>query len=101
MEKLNNLKLRLGIEGASKDAILSSLLNSARIYILSYTGRNAKSWLEIFDDLQLKIAIVDYNRLGIENLSSQSEGSVSNSYIEGYPKEITSILDKYRVCKVL
>ncbi len=101
MDKLEILKLRLDIKGVEKDALLLSLLSSAKTYILSYTGRKEESWLLVFDDLQLKIAGIDYNRLGIENLSSQSEGSVSNSYIEGYPKEITSILNRYRVCRVL
>ena len=99
-EQLNNLKLRLDIKGVEKDSLLLSLLTSAKNYILSYTSRTEKGWLSILNDLQLKIAMIDYNRLGVENLSSQSEGSVSNSYIEGYPKDITKVLDKYRVAKV-
>lgn len=99
--KLIILKLRLGIEGVEKDPLLLSLLDSAKNYILSYTGREEDKWLPIFDELQVKIASIDYNKLGIENLSSQSEGGVSNSYIEGYPKEITNILNKYRVCRVV
>lgn len=99
--KILILKLRLGIEGVEKDPLLLTLLDSAKNYILSYTGRKEDSWLAIFDDLQIKIASVDYNKLGIENLSSQSEGSISNSYIDGYPKDITNILNKYRVCRVV
>ena len=99
--KLFILKLRLGVEGVEKDPLLLTLLDSAKNYILSYTGRKEEKWLSIFDELQVKIANVDYNRLGIENLASQSEGSVSNSYIEGYPKDITNILNKYRVCRVV
>lgn len=99
--KLLNLKLRLGIDGVEKDHLLLTLLNSAKNYILSYTGRKEDKWLPIFDDVQIKIASIDYNKLGIENLSSQSEGSVSNSYIADYPKDITNILNKYRVCRVI
>ncbi len=99
--KLLNLKLRLGIDGVEKDPLLLTLLNSAKNYILSYTGRKEDKWLPIFDDVQIKIASIDYNKLGIENLSSQSEGSVSNSYIADYPKDITNILNKYRVCRVI
>lgn len=99
--KLNNIKLRLDLKGVEKDALLLSLLDSAKTYILSYTGRKAESWLPIFDDLQLKIAIIDYSKLGIENIQKQSEGSLSNSYVEGYPKDITNILNSYRVCKVI
>ena len=91
--KLLNLKLRLGIDGVEKDHLLLTLLNSAKNYILSYTGRKEDKWLPIFDDVQIKI--------GIENLSSQSEGSVSNSYIADYTKDITNILNKYRVCRVI
>ncbi len=99
--KLLNLKLRLGIDGVEKHPLLLTLLNSAKNYILSYTGRKEDKWLPIFDDVQIKIASIDYNKLGIENLSSQSEGSVSNSYITDYPKDITNILNKYRVCRVI
>ncbi len=99
--KLLILKLRLGIEGVEKDPLLLTLLGSAKNYILSYTGRKEDSWLDIFDDLQIKIAGIDYNKLGIENLSSQTEGSISNSYIDDYPKDITNILNKYRVCRVV
>ena len=99
--KLFILKLRLEIEGIEKDTLLLTLLESAKNYILSYTGRKEEKWLPVFDELQVKIASIDYNRLGIENLASQSEGSVSNSYIEGYPKDITNILNKYRVCRVV
>lgn len=99
--KLFNLKLRLGIDGVEKDPLFLTLLDSSKNYILSYTGRKEDSWLPIFDDIQVKIASIDFNRLGIENLSSQNEGSMSNSYIEGYPKDIINILNKYRVCKVI
>lgn len=65
------------------------------------TNVNEQSSKDTFDDVQIKIASIDYNKLGIENLSSQSEGSVSNSYIADYPKDITNILNKYRVCRVI
>ncbi len=99
--KLIILKLRLGIEGVEKDPLLLTLLDSAKNYILSYTGRKEEKWIPIFDDIQVKIASIDYNKLGIENLSSQTEGSISNSYIDDYPKDITNILNKYRVCRVV
>ena len=90
--KLLILKLRLDIEGAEKDPLLLTLLDSAKNYILSYTGRKEEKWIPIFDDIQVKIASIDYNKLGIENLSSQTEGSISNGYIDDYPKDITNIL---------
>ena len=99
--KLTILKLRLGIESVEKDYLLLTLLDSAKNYILSYTGRKEEKWLHIFDELQVKIASIDYNKLGIENLSSQTEGSISNSYIDDYPKDITNILNKYRICRVV
>lgn len=99
--KLTILKLRLGIESVEKDYLLLTLLDSAKNYILSYTGRKEEKWLPIFDELQVKIASIDYNKLGIENLSSQTEGSISNSYIDDYPKDITNILNKYRICRVV
>ena len=49
--KLVVLKLRLGVEGVKKDPLLLTLLDSAKNYILSYTGRKEEKWLSIFDEL--------------------------------------------------
>lgn len=45
------------------------------------------------------LARIRYNQMGNEGETSRSEGGVSQSFEEGIPKKIRSILNRYRVAK--
>ena len=49
----------------------------------------------------LQIAKIKLNRLHTEGLASQGFSGVSESYIDGYPAEIQSLLNRKRKIKVL
>ena len=48
-----------------------------------------------------KIVIIKLNRMNSEGLSSQSYSGVSESFIDGYPQDIISILNRKRKLKTL
>lgn len=48
-----------------------------------------------------RIVIIKLNRLGSDGLASQSFSGVSESFIDGYPQDIVSILNRKRKLKTL
>lgn len=46
------------------------------------------------------LARIRYNQEGAEGESSRSEGGVSQSYEEGIPRRVRSVLNRYRLAKV-
>ena len=48
-----------------------------------------------------RIVIIKLNRMNSEGLSSQSFSGVSESFIDGYPQDIVSILNRKRKLKTL
>lgn len=49
----------------------------------------------------IKMVIQNYNRMGAEGLSSQGYSGVSESYIDGYSKDVYSVLNRHRKIKML
>lgn len=85
MEQLTILKLRLG-KGANdetQDDLLTALLNSAFSIIMSkrYPFGNAPKDLEAqYMDLQIRIAMDLFNKIGAEGETAHSEQGISRSY---------------------
>lgn len=48
-----------------------------------------------------RIVIIKLNRMNSEGFSSQSYSGVSESFIDGYPQDIVSILNRKRKLKTL
>ena len=48
-----------------------------------------------------RIVIIKLNKINTEGLSSQSFSGVSESFIDGYPQDIVSILNRKRKLKTL
>lgn len=48
-----------------------------------------------------RIVIIKLNRMNSEGLSSQAYSGVSESFIDGYPQDIVSILNRKRKLKTL
>ena len=98
-EKLDYLKILLDIKDDTQDEKLNLLLRLSENNILAYTGR--KSWIDALDGIHLQITMLDYNRLGKENITSHTVGEVSIDYDSEYPANILNILNKYRVARVV
>ena len=86
MEQIDKLKLKLGIGEEGQDDLLNLYLEDAKDTILELTHLSGlpKPLLST----QVELAIIYYNKGGIEGQTSHSEGGVSRSFEEGIPKGI-------------
>lgn len=91
-------KLQVRLKEEDED-LLEQLLEDAEAEILDYCNRDVL--LPRMLGLQRELAIVYYNRLGIEGESSRSEGGVSVSYSTDIPENIKRRLISYRRLKAV
>lgn len=93
--QLNKLKVRIPeVVNNSQDKLLTQLLEDAEQAILDYTNRS--DMLPAMEPLQRELALISYNRIGLEGVSSQNQGGISVQVAEGIPKEIKARLNRYR-----
>lgn len=96
---IDEIKLLLGDAASNySDAQIGLALKLALAEVEAYCNRSLDYELEIIAE---KIAIIKLNRMNTEGLASQSYSGVSESYIDGYPAEILTVLNRKRKIKVL
>ena len=96
---IEEIKILLGDAAANfTDSQISLCLKRAMAEVEVYCNRAVDTELEM---LAQEIAILKLNRLNTEGLASQSYSGVSENYIDGYPAEITTVLNRKRKIKVL
>ena len=78
MDRLQPLKLLLGIEGNEQDALLELILDKAEDFICHYCHVEQISTEMAY--LLLDIAVFYYNRLGTEGENSRTEGGVRRDF---------------------
>lgn len=96
---LEELKLLLGDAAtAFNDAQLELALRMAQQEAAAYCNR------QLDDDLlliALKMAVVRLNRMNTEGLAGQSFSGVNETYVDGYPADIMTMLNRKRKVKTL
>lgn len=96
---IEEIKLLLGdAAGNYSDAQIGLCLKLALAEVEAYCNRTIDFELEM---IAQKIAIIKLNRLNTEGLSAQTYSGVSESYIDGYPAEILTVLNRKRKIKVV
>ena len=82
MDVLTTLKLRLDIADDEQDELLFSLLGTAESAILArrYPFDEATELESRYFDLQVRIAIELYNKMGAEGQTAHSENGINRSY---------------------
>lgn len=96
---VEDIKILLGAAASNyTDAQIELCVKHARAEVMAYCRRDLDTELEIITE---KIAIIKLNRLNTEGLASQSYSGVSESYIDGYPQEILTVLNRKRKLKVV
>lgn len=95
MSQLEKLKLKLGysLTDTSEDDLLQMYLDDANDYISSQTHLDAIPTALL--TTQVELAIIYYNKQGIEGQTAHSEGGISRSF-EGVPESITKKIRAYR-----
>ena len=96
---IEEIKLLLGDAADNySDAQIGLCLKLALAEVEAYCNRTIDTELEIIAE---KIAVIKLNRLNTEGLASQSYSGVSENYVDGYPADILTVLNRKRKIKVL
>lgn len=96
---IEEIKLLLGDAAANfSDAQIGLALKLSLAEVEAYCNRTIDYELEIIAE---KIAVIKLNRMNTEGLASQSYSGVSESYVDGYPAEILTVLNRKRKIKVV
>lgn len=96
---IEEIRLLLGDAASNySDAQIGLALKLALAEVEAYCNRKLDYELEIIAE---KIAVIKLNRMNTEGLASQSYSGVSESYIDGYPAEILTVLNRKRKIKVI
>lgn len=82
----------------TNNALLTELVKESIAQVLDYTGQ--KKLVGSMDIYVKKLAVINYNRLGIEGETQRSEGGITNYFETGIPKDIRQGLNRYRIAKV-
>lgn len=95
---IEEIKLMLGDASENfSDAQISLAYKLALAEVEAYCGREADNVLELMAE---RIAIIKLNRIHTEGLASTGFSGVSESYIDGYPADIKTVLNRKRKIKV-
>lgn len=95
--KLQRLQARLGAAATGQDALLAELLEEAEQSIKFTTHR--KTLPPEADTLIVKIAVIDFNKGGVEGQQSKSFSGVSDTWIDGYPANIQAEIHGLNVAR--
>lgn len=91
---LEEIKLMLGAAASNySDELIGLCIKQALAEVEAYCNRDIDFELEACAQ---RIAIIKLNRIGSEGLASQGFSGVSENYIDGYPQDILSILNRKR-----
>lgn len=91
-------RLKKRIPDAKDESLLLELLTAAGDAICTYTGRaEVPAPLE---SVQVVLAAVSYNRMGMEGEISRNEGGISRS-IEPLPEDIRRQLNPWRLARTV
>ncbi|MBR4359128.1 MAG: phage head-tail connector protein [Clostridia bacterium] len=95
-ELLSQLRLRLPDAADAADDLLLSLLRDAAALICALTWRTQVP--EELQNAQLRLAVIFYNRMGMEGESAHSEGDVRRA-AQDLPENLRREIFSFRLAK--
>ena len=93
------IMLGLDLDDNDLQNLIDSLETYAKSYIVEYCGLSVYD--AKFDPIVMKMVLQDYTKIKSQGISAQSYSGVSETYIEGYSKEIMDVLKRNRKVKFL
>ncbi|MBE2926592.1 head-tail connector protein [Anoxybacillus flavithermus] len=94
MASLENVKTLLGISDNSQDDLLNLYISRAEQFVKTYC--NIEEIPTELNSVMEDIAVFRYRMNGIENVKSETKGSLSETYRDSLPDDILSQLSRYR-----
>lgn len=95
VEMVTAVSTRLNI---SDHDLVTDLVKEASAQVLDYTGQT--KLVGNLDVYVKRLAVINYNRLGLEGETQRVEGGVTNYLETGIPKDVRQGLNRYRIAKV-
>ena len=96
---IEEIKILLGDDSVNySDSLIGLCMKQAMAEVKLYCNRELDYELE---SVAQRIAIIKLKRISTDGLMSQSYSGISESYINGYPADIISILNRKRKIKVI
>ena len=100
MKKIDSLRVLLPPDDKSSDIKLGMLLDNAENMLLDYIGRDTLP--ERLADMQVRLALEMYNRLGNEGETKRTENDISVSFsdlitddmklrLRNYPRKVGAV----------
>lgn len=99
MSSIDNVKTLLGISDTSSDSLLNLYLSRAEKFVKNYCNIDEIP-LEL-DEVIEDIVVFRYRMNGVENMKSETKGSLSESYRESLPDDILTQLNRFRKVRVI
>lgn len=78
--------------------LVTDLVKEASAQVLDYTGQ--AKLVGNLDVYVKRLAVINYNRLGLEGETQRVEGGITNYLETGIPKDVRQGLNRYRIAKV-
>ena len=94
MASLENVKTLLGISDTSQDSLLNLYILRAEQFVKTYC--NIEEIPTELDHVIEDIAVFRYRMNGVENIKSETKGSLSETYRDSLPDDIIAVLNRYR-----
>ena len=94
MASIDNVKILLGINDTSQDTLINLYLSRATNFVKNYC--NIEEIPSSLDEIIEDIAVYLYRNRGVENIKSESKGSLSETYRDSLPDDIIAVLNRYR-----
>lgn len=95
--QLKKLRIQLGIKGLEQDDLLQLMLEDVEADLLTWTNRTELP--ASLESICRQIAVIRYNKQGVEGQSSHSEGGISRSF-EDLPQSLQSTINQKRLAKL-
>ncbi|MCK0470888.1 phage head-tail connector protein [Halalkalibacter sp. APA_J-10(15)] len=101
MSEIQNLQLLLDLKEATDEEIqlLYLYIESAQDFIYDYC--NVTEIPPTLRTVVNEMVVFLYRSRGVENVYSESEGSLSENYITEYPQNIMNRLNRHRKIRVI
>ena len=99
MSAVDRLRLRIGDNAEGRDALLADLVAGAEEEFCAYCRRDDVP--AAAEDVIVRIALIQYNRIGAEGAASQSYGGTSESWEADYPPPLLRAMQRWRKIKIL
>lgn len=97
MSQLKKLRIQIGIKDSGQDELLELMLDDIEADILTWTNRTTMP--PTLESIQRQIAVIHYNKQGVEGQASHSEGGISRSF-EDLPQSVQNAINQKRLAKL-